>query len=239
MAAWPTRGSRRWIKTWIGSARELPIPIGPIGRLRCENGRDLSRCSRYRDTHRVLFAHLGDLSPGFCRRSAFLATLLSNWAMSSDARPRSFTLGAQRQRKIDSKLSSRMAGKLSKNGVGSGQWAVKTRRSPLLHSLLAPRCSQPPSICTSVYISGSILGSRARQKQVAKFKKFSAARGRSRFERAANLARGCGVAFPCYRSYALTMSTSGTTASSGIWRTPNLRNSRRCLHLASEFSSSF
>jgi hypothetical protein len=173
MAAWPTRGSRRWIRMWNGSARELPIPIGPIGRLRCENGRDLSRCSRYRDTHRVLFAHLGDLSPGFCRRSAFLATLLSNWAMSSDARPRSFTLGAQRQRRIDSKLSRRMAGKLSKNGVGSG--AVKTRRSPLLHSLLAPRCSQPPSICTPVYCYGSIVGEPARQKQVAKFRKFSAA----------------------------------------------------------------
>jgi hypothetical protein len=43
MAAWPTRGSRRWIRMWNGSARELPIPIGPIGRLRCENGRDLSR----------------------------------------------------------------------------------------------------------------------------------------------------------------------------------------------------
>jgi hypothetical protein len=56
-----------------------------------------------------------------------------------------------------------------------GQWAVKTRRSPLLHSLLAPRCSQPPSICTSVYCYGSIVGEPARQKLVAKFRKFSAA----------------------------------------------------------------
>jgi hypothetical protein len=77
---------------------------------------------------------------------------------------------------LASMLSACKTGELSK--ICRGQWAVgsgETAAKPLLHSLLAPRCSLLPITYTCVYAISSILGSRARQKQVAKFKKFSAA----------------------------------------------------------------
>jgi hypothetical protein len=70
-------------------------------------------------------------------------------------------VGAQWVRRSDVLRSRRKAGELSKNG---GQWDVENAAKPYVHSLLAPRCWQLSSMCTHVYISGSILGSRARQK---------------------------------------------------------------------------
>jgi hypothetical protein len=120
----------------------------------------------------------------------------------------SLTLGAQRERRIDSAWSRHEVGKFSKSlgerlqGVDrkSGEIAAK----PLLLSLLAPRYSQLSFTYTHVYISGSILESRARQKQLAKFRiwKFflgglDLPRSRQTFaqNRTSNLARGSQVAF--------------------------------------------
>jgi hypothetical protein len=77
--------------------------------------------------------------------------------------------GAQNRLGMESSRSWLVIKELGGKAVDrrSGETAAK----PLFHSLLAPRCLRLATFLNLyVYISGSIVGSRARQKQLAKFK---------------------------------------------------------------------
>jgi hypothetical protein len=167
----------------------------PIRRLRCENGRDLSRCSRYRDTHACCLRISEICRQGFVAEVHF-------WRHYCQAGQCRATCGRTLSRSArNGSAKSTRCGVVTRQVdcqralVGSGETAAK----PLLHSLLAPRCSQLPYIYARLYLWFNLRESRAPKTSGQIQKVFGGASRcgvrRSRFERAANLARGWWVAF--------------------------------------------